>query len=155
MSSDESTSDTRMKSITMDCYLIRKNYVLFYYTRVARSSVMVKVLCYKSESREFEIRWGVWMFSIYLILQAALGPGVYSAANRNEYQKQKIMFLESRVLPVRRTENLSWFSRQCGMLNASQRYRPPRPVTGIASLIFAERIRHVHLSYYNSHVNLL
>jgi hypothetical protein len=29
------------------------------------------------------------IFSIYLILQAALGPGVYSACNRNEYQKQK------------------------------------------------------------------
>jgi hypothetical protein len=27
-------------------------------------------------------------FSIYLILPAALGPGVYSAYNRNEYQKQ-------------------------------------------------------------------
>jgi hypothetical protein len=29
------------------------------------------------------------IFSIYLILPAALGPGVYSASNRNEYQKQK------------------------------------------------------------------
>jgi hypothetical protein len=28
-------------------------------------------------------------FSIYLILAAALSPGVYSAANRNEYWKQK------------------------------------------------------------------
>jgi hypothetical protein len=28
-------------------------------------------------------------FSIYLILPAALDPGVYSAINRNEYQKQK------------------------------------------------------------------
>jgi hypothetical protein len=28
-------------------------------------------------------------FSIYLILQAALDPLVYSATNRNEYQKQK------------------------------------------------------------------
>jgi hypothetical protein len=28
-------------------------------------------------------------FSIYLILPAALDPGVYSASNRNEYQKQK------------------------------------------------------------------
>jgi hypothetical protein len=28
-------------------------------------------------------------FSIYLILPAALGPGVHSASNRNEYQKQK------------------------------------------------------------------
>jgi hypothetical protein len=29
------------------------------------------------------------IFSIYLILLAALGPGVYSASKRNEYQKQK------------------------------------------------------------------
>jgi hypothetical protein len=28
-------------------------------------------------------------FSIYLILLAALGLGVHSASNRNEYQKQK------------------------------------------------------------------
>jgi hypothetical protein len=28
-------------------------------------------------------------FLIYLILTAALGPGVYSASNRNEYQKHK------------------------------------------------------------------
>jgi hypothetical protein len=27
--------------------------------------------------------------SIYLILQASLGPGVYLARNKNEYQKQK------------------------------------------------------------------
>jgi hypothetical protein len=31
-----------------------------------------------------------WMnFTIYLILPAAQGPGVYSASNREEYQKQK------------------------------------------------------------------
>jgi hypothetical protein len=31
-----------------------------------------------------------WMyFSIYLILPAALSPGVYSASNRNEYHKHK------------------------------------------------------------------
>jgi hypothetical protein len=29
-------------------------------------------------------------FSVYLILLVALGPGVYSASNRNEYQKQEI-----------------------------------------------------------------
>jgi hypothetical protein len=29
------------------------------------------------------------IFSIYLILLAALGPGVHSACNRNEYQIQK------------------------------------------------------------------
>jgi hypothetical protein len=29
------------------------------------------------------------MFSIYAILPAAVGPEVYSASNRNEYEKQK------------------------------------------------------------------
>jgi hypothetical protein len=33
-------------------------------------------------------------FSIYLILPAALGPGVCSASNRNEYQKQKNVYGE-------------------------------------------------------------
>jgi hypothetical protein len=54
----------------------------------ARSSVVVKALCYKLEGREFDTRWGELIFSIYLIVQAALGPGAYSASNRNEYQKQ-------------------------------------------------------------------
>jgi hypothetical protein len=31
-------------------------------------------------------------FAIYLILPATLGPGVYSASNRVEYQKQKKYF---------------------------------------------------------------
>jgi hypothetical protein len=44
-------------------------------------------------------------FSIYLTLQAALGPGVYSASNTNEYQKQtKKMFLGKWL--VRRAEKL-------------------------------------------------
>jgi hypothetical protein len=49
------------------------------------------------------------IFSIYLILPAALGPEVYSAYNRNEYRKQKKMFLESRALPVRRADSLTAF----------------------------------------------
>jgi hypothetical protein len=45
---------------------------------------------------------------MYPILPAALGPGVYSASNRNEYQKQKIiMFLGSRVQLVRRADSLA------------------------------------------------
>jgi hypothetical protein len=38
---------------------------------------------------EFGFRSLNIFISIYLILPAALGPGVYSASNRNEYQKQK------------------------------------------------------------------
>jgi hypothetical protein len=29
------------------------------------------------------------LYSVYLILPAAPGPGVYSASNRNEYKKKK------------------------------------------------------------------
>jgi hypothetical protein len=36
-------------------------------------------------------------FIIYLILPATIGLGVYSASNRNEYQKQKKVFLGIRV----------------------------------------------------------
>jgi hypothetical protein len=47
--------------------------------------VVVKALCCKSEGRGFLTRLGEQIFSIYPILSAALGPGVYSASNRNEY----------------------------------------------------------------------
>jgi hypothetical protein len=45
------------------------------------------------------------------------------------------MFLESKVRLVRGADNLTAtyvVSRQCGILNISQSYRAPRPVTGIA-----------------------
>jgi hypothetical protein len=55
----------------------------------ARGSLLVNAICYKSEDRGFETQLGECIFSIYLIFPAALGPGVYSASNSNEYQKQK------------------------------------------------------------------
>jgi hypothetical protein len=64
-------------------------YLLNYCYVGARGSVVIKALCYKPEGRAFETRWGEWFLSIYLILPVALGPGVYSASNRNEYQKDK------------------------------------------------------------------
>jgi hypothetical protein len=70
---------------------------------------VVKALCYdyKPEGRGFENRGGKLIFSMYLILPAALGPGVYSASNRNEYQKEKNNVSGNRALPVRRVENLT------------------------------------------------
>jgi hypothetical protein len=73
----------------------------------ARSNAVVKALCYEPEGREFETWWDEWIFSIYLILPAALGPWVYSASNRNECQKQKIMFMGSRALPAHKVDNLT------------------------------------------------
>jgi hypothetical protein len=55
----------------------------------AHSRVVVKALCHKPKGREFETQWGEWTFSIDVTIPAALGYGVYSAYNRNEYQKQK------------------------------------------------------------------
>jgi hypothetical protein len=45
-------------------------------------------------------------FSIYLILPAALGPGVHPPSNRNEYQNRKTVFLRIRAWPVRRADNI-------------------------------------------------
>jgi hypothetical protein len=45
---------------------------------------------------------------MYLIFPTALGPGVYSASNKNEYRKQKkIMFLGSKVRLVRGADNFT------------------------------------------------
>jgi hypothetical protein len=52
--------------------------------------IAVEVLCYKQEGRGFETRKGEWFFfSIYLHSPTTLDPGVYSASNTHEYQKQK------------------------------------------------------------------
>jgi hypothetical protein len=50
-------------------------------------NIVVKVLCYKPEGRGFEIRSVEWFLSIYVILLAAVSLWVYSAFNKNEYQK--------------------------------------------------------------------
>jgi hypothetical protein len=80
----------------------------------------------------------VFRFTIYninLILPTALGFGVYTASNRNEYQKQKKYVGRGRCVGLTAlSPSVSWLSRQSGILNISQPYRPLRPVKGIALL---------------------
>jgi hypothetical protein len=67
---------------------------------------LFEIVCYKPGGRGFEIRWGHLISSIYLTLIAALGPGLYSTSDRNEYHKQE-MLLGSRVRQARKAENLA------------------------------------------------
>jgi hypothetical protein len=77
-----------------------------------RLTLLVEALCYKPKGRGFDSRRGYWFFfffffTIYLILPGALVPEDYLASNRNEYQKQKKMFLGSRARLARKAENLA------------------------------------------------
>jgi hypothetical protein len=52
---------------------------------ILATSVVVKAQSYKPEGRGFDNRWNE--FLNLPIFPAALDPGVYSASNRDEYQK--------------------------------------------------------------------
>jgi citrate lyase synthetase len=49
---------------------------------------------------------------MYLILPAALGPGIHSASNRNEYQKQKNNISASKARLVLKDDNLTAICEQ-------------------------------------------
>jgi hypothetical protein len=110
---------------------------------------------YIPEGPGFDSRWGhcfSFLFfppplSIYPILPAALGPGVFSASNRNEYQKHKNNIVSGEWSAVGLTTlppTMNRMSGQCGFLNISQPYLPPRPVTGITLLY---PIRHSYILF--------
>jgi hypothetical protein len=101
-------------------------------------SLVAEALCCKLEGHWFETRyWSLW---IYLILPAALGPEVYCASKRNEYQRQKkCSWGVEHGYCLRLTSwpsSVSQLSRLCGILNILQPCRPPWPVMGIALLLF-------------------
>jgi hypothetical protein len=83
------------------------------------------------------MRW-MHFFSIFLIPPTALRPGVYSASDRNEYQKQKHnVSWEQRAAVAegcQLTTICERLSSNVGSLTSHKPYRPSRPVTGIALL---------------------
>jgi hypothetical protein len=56
---------------------------------VTEREFIVTRKCFVNCKRQNPVEVIDFFFSIYLSLAAVLGPGVYSASNRNEYQKQK------------------------------------------------------------------
>jgi hypothetical protein len=69
-----------------------------------------------------------------------LGLAVYLASNTTVNQRQTYFSWKVQngqcVGQATLPPFLSWLSRQCGILNISQPYRPPRPVTGITLLFY-------------------
>jgi hypothetical protein len=94
-----------LSHLSITCHpTVRLNVV---FSRI-RGSIVVKALCYEMEVIGLETRRCEGISSIYVIFPALLGPVVYSASNRIEFQKQKInVFLRTRALPVLRPDKLS------------------------------------------------
>jgi hypothetical protein len=79
-----------------------------------------------------------WSLSIYITRLVSLGLGFIQLPTQMSIRSTKIMLLRSRVRPMRRADNLAaiceLICRRRGILNISQSYRPPLPVTGIVLL---------------------
>jgi hypothetical protein len=98
---------------------------------------MVEALCYKLEGRGFETRCANWISSIYLIFwrqyDLRFSQPLTGLSTRN---KIEICFWGVErgrcARPTISSPSVSRLSIQWVILNISQPYRPPRPVTGIA-----------------------
>jgi hypothetical protein len=128
----------RMRIVSRQKSSLLRNYTLPVSLNGACASVVFEGLA-TSRKVKGSSPCGHCIFSICLILPAALGPEVHSASDRNEYQKQenKCVCAVERgrcVGLITLPPCVSRSSRQRGNLDISQSYGPPWPATGIASL---------------------
>jgi hypothetical protein len=65
------------------------NLLIYYWYEIWRHAVAEWLRHYATNRKTAESIPDKMIFLIYLILPSALGPGVYSGSNTNEYQKQK------------------------------------------------------------------
>jgi hypothetical protein len=77
----------------------RGNCITIFRDFGARGSVVVKAIMLQTGRSGFQTWWVEWIFSLYLILPAALDPGVYSTRSRKNFL--------SRARPMRRPDDFT------------------------------------------------
>jgi hypothetical protein len=122
----------------LGCVLEQKHFYIYMDFWGAHCGTVEALYC-ELGGRRFDSWRGYSISSIYLIIPAAICPWGST---------EPLTEMSTRNLPgsgwgvryswcIRLTTllpSVSWLSRQCGILNISQPYRPQRPVTGIALL---------------------
>jgi hypothetical protein len=100
-------------------------------------ALWLRRICYKLANRGLEIRRGELIFSIYLILQVALGP-VFTRPLTEMSSRSIKIFVETRARPMTKANFL-----ESVRFSISLPYRPPRPGTGIDLLFYKSRLRRI------------
>jgi hypothetical protein len=111
----------------------------------------VEALCYKPKGRRLKSRWGHWtLFLLPHPSSCTMALGFTHPLTEMSTGKKCFWGAEGgrRERLTNHTVIVSRMSRQCGILNISQHYRPPRPIWGITlvyldSALEKERERYV------------
>jgi hypothetical protein len=127
--------------------LVQKYWVLYWWLILfflsAQAIVVVKAVCYKTGDHGFETRWRQWFFfQCTWSFRPHCTLGFTRLLKELSNRSKKIKFLGvDRDLCVGLTTlppSVSKLSRECGILNISQPYRPVLSVTGMILLLLLQ-----------------